>query len=92
VVGKRVGFVHLLAKEDRHNTLLLNFVPFCTRKRFLQRRTWKKTYSLADLNWLTDLMLFADFTAVYNELNRKIEARYHVVETVFENIETFEEN
>ncbi|XP_050547178.1 general transcription factor II-I repeat domain-containing protein 2B-like [Daktulosphaira vitifoliae] len=26
---------------------------------------------LTDLNWLNDLMFFADFTAIYNDLNKK---------------------
>ncbi|XP_050521325.1 general transcription factor II-I repeat domain-containing protein 2A-like [Daktulosphaira vitifoliae] len=30
---------------------------------------------LTDLNWLNDLMFFTDFTAIYNDLNKKLQGR-----------------
>ncbi|XP_050065321.1 general transcription factor II-I repeat domain-containing protein 2A-like [Aphis gossypii] len=41
---------------------------------------------LKDLNWLNDLMLFTDFTTMYNELNKKLQGPGQIVLTMFENI------
>lgn len=45
---------------------------------------------LNDLNWFNDLMIFTDFAAIYNDLNKKLQGRGQTVLTMFDNIKIFE--
>jgi Mg2+ and Co2+ transporter CorA len=45
---------------------------------------------LTDLNWLNDLIFFADFAAIYNDLNKKLQDRGKTVLTMFDNNNIFE--